>query len=113
MEGTAFDHHCHCEAAGRGNLLVEYPDHRDLKVSTASSCPPAFMRGMSKRSAGQGGVCGTVLLLLPRLGEFALRQDSPRPSGTPLINAGGKGAVPILGAFVVGFAYREIPTASE
>ena len=48
---------------------------------------------MSKRSAGQGGVCGRVFLLLPPFGEIVLRQDSPRPSGTPLINAGGKGAV--------------------
>ena len=48
---------------------------------------------MSKRSAGQGGVCGTALLLLPHFGEFVLRQSSPRPSGTPLINAGGKGLV--------------------
>ena len=48
---------------------------------------------MSKRSAGQGGVCGTGSLLLKPFGEFAVRQDSPRPSGTPLINAGGKGLV--------------------
>ena len=46
---------------------------------------------MSKRSAGQGGVCGRVLRLLQPFGEFAVRQDSPRPSGTPLINAGGQG----------------------
>ena len=54
---------------------------------------------MSKRSAGQGGVCGGVFHLLQPSGEFVLRQDSPRPSGTPLINAGGKGIVLIHGAF--------------
>ena len=52
---------------------------------------------MSKRSAGQGGVCGRVLHLLQPFGEFAARQDSPRPSGTPLINAGGKGIVLLFG----------------
>ena len=41
-------------------------------------------------------------------GEFAVRQDSPRPSGTPLINAGGKGIVLIFGAFRIGSAYQEI-----
>ena len=50
---------------------------------------------MSKRSAGQGGVCGTGSLLLKPFGEIAVRQDSPRPSGTPLINAGGKGCGPL------------------
>ena len=65
---------------------------------------------MSKRSAGQGGVCGRVLRLLQPFGEFAVRQDSPRPSGTPLINAGGKGFLLIFGAFVVGSAYQEIAT---
>ena len=64
---------------------------------------------MSKRSAGQGGVCGRVLRLLQPFGEIAVRQDSPRPSGTPLINAGGaRGAVLIFSAFVVDSAYQEI-----
>ena len=57
---------------------------------------------MSKRSAGQGGVCGIVFLLLQPFGEFELRLDSPRPSGTPLINAGGKGTVLAFGALVIG-----------
>ena len=48
---------------------------------------------MAKRSAGQGGVCGSVFLLMPHFGEYELRQDSPRPSGTPLINAGGKSSL--------------------
>ena len=43
-------------------------------------------------------------------GEIAVRQDSPCPSGTPLINAGGKGFLLIFGAFVVGSAYQEIAT---
>ena len=55
---------------------------------------------MSKRSAGQGGVCGTGSLLLKPFGEFAVRQDSPRPSGTPLINAGGQGVRIRIGAAV-------------
>ena len=63
---------------------------------------------MSKRSAGQGGVCGRVLLLLQPFGEFAVRQDSPRPSGTPLINAGGKEIVLIFGSFLIGSAFQEI-----
>ena len=63
---------------------------------------------MSKRSAGQGGVCGRVLLLLQAFGEFVLRQDSPRPSGTPLINAGGKGMVLTFGASWIASAYQEV-----
>ena len=35
----------------------------------------------------------------------------PRPSGTPLINAGGKGTVLIFGAFRIASAYQEIATA--
>ena len=66
---------------------------------------------MSKRSAGQGGVCGIRLLLLPHSGEFVLRQDSPRPSGTPLINAGGKGIVLAFGSQLVATEYQEIAAA--
>ena len=37
--------------------------------------------------------------------------NSPRPSGTPLINAGGKGTVLIFDSFVVASAEQEIATA--
>ena len=43
-------------------------------------------------------------------GEFAVRQDSPRPSGTPLINAGGKGIVLAFGSQLVATEYQEIAT---
>ena len=66
---------------------------------------------MSKRSAGQGGVCDTGSLLLKPFGEIAVRQDSPRPSGTPLINAGGKGIVLAFGSQLVATEYQEIATA--
>ena len=60
-------------------------------IQQCTSCPPRLRGGMSKRSAGQGGVCGTPFLFHRHFGESVLRQDSPRPFGAPpLINAGGK-----------------------
>ena len=57
--------------------------------------PGRFYRNLSANSVGD------------RKGR-PYADGSPRPSGTPLINAGGKGLVLIFGVFVIASAYQEI-----
>ena len=74
-------------------LFWGYDEHIIARPQSAPqggrSCPPRLRGGMA---VGQGGVCGTALLLLPHLVEFVLRQAPPRPSGTPPHKCGGQGS---------------------
>ena len=92
----------------RGNLLAECCGHRDLKASTAPLLPPSFTRGDGRRPGGSMRY-NIPSIAPPR--RIRTAACSPRPSGTPLINAGGRGMMLIFGTFVIGSAYQEIPTA--
>ena len=63
---------------------------RPYGVHRTPLAPLVYEGGMSKRSAGQGGSMrhGIPSIAAPR--RIRTAADSPRPSGIPLINAGGK-----------------------
>ena len=65
---------------------------------------------MSKRSAGQGEYAVGCCVYCNPSAKSQCGRTPPRPSGTPLINAGGKGIVLAFGSQLVATEYQEIAT---